>query len=203
MLFSNYIQAPAEVYRERMWTDRECKLFYAKERQCHCSPTDLMDLWLVAPCCEDCAQNEIGYSGQMPDIVADGWEVDVLIELGGATLYLIESSLSSNPDYGPSCKRCFKTLRPWEGDDLHILRYHLEEHYSIPMEAPGQNPSERLRQLILQAYGHSCFNCATSNGYLRLIMSGHEVEVATQHLEISSLCANHAIMKKGIRFQQV
>src|SRR5207253_741857 len=55
--------------------------------------------------------------------------------------------------------RCGTELRPWWGDDLWVETYHLEEHYSIPLEPGRRNPSRKLRDQIIRLYDNRCYGC--------------------------------------------
>ena len=158
-----------EDYQANQWVKDECYKFYVHQRRRNCTFRQLLDLWLRAPCCDDCIQSEIFFSGEPPDIMQDAWEVDVLLNLGIDTLEIIQGALDEDPDFSLLCKQCHEPLRPWDRDNIYILTYHLEEHYGIPMETPGRRqPSERLRQLIIDLYDNTCFGCDAADRELHI-----------------------------------
>ena len=132
-IISPHVPTRQEVWEERKWLENECYQLYVRERRSHCTFKELMDLWLRAPCCDECIQSEMFFEeGGPPDIMRENWELDTLLKLGPDTLKLIRSTSVSSPDCGPLCKLCQTVLQPWNGDDICILSYHLEEHYRIP-----------------------------------------------------------------------
>jgi 5-methylcytosine-specific restriction endonuclease McrA len=129
---------------------------------------ELMDLWLLAPQCEDCACSE-PFSPGLPDIHHDGWEVDLLLHVGPDALDRIQQERAEGSDFALRCKRCGRELRPWEDDDAYVVSYHLEEHYGIPLETPGQtSPPSRLRRKLFALYDSHCFGCRASDRDLHI-----------------------------------
>lgn len=169
-IITPYIPTDQEDHEHAKWVKSECYHFYIRERRRNCTFRELMDLWLRAPCCDQCIQSEVLFTGGAPDIKRDAWwEVDVLLNLGPDTLETIKSALAEDPDFELVCKRCHGALRPWDGDDMYVLSYHLEEHYGIPMETPGRRqPSGRLRRLIINLYDSACFGCGGSDCELHI-----------------------------------
>ena len=134
--------------------------FYAEQRRAYCGFLELLDLWLEAPYCESCIMARWDYDGELPDCTPDTWEDDLEMILGDDRLVQeIRTALSSDETHGPPCRKCHHTIFPPE-EDLYVVRYHLEEHYGIPLETPGQRtPSKRLQAQILKLYDGTCFNC--------------------------------------------
>jgi hypothetical protein len=100
------------------------------------------------------------YRGRPPDVSVGAWEEEVEWQLGESRVIEIRNRLAENPDYSIICKKCGAGLRPWDGDDLYVVRYHLEEDFEIPLETPGKRrPSKETKRLILALYGRRCFNC--------------------------------------------
>ncbi len=155
-----YIPTPQEEHWFGLWTRAECYRFYVEQRRLHCTFMEIMDLWLLAPYCTDCASSELlGWEG-LPDVHPDGWEIDLLLRVGADTVDRIKQELDDDPEFALVCKRCSKELRPWGGNKLYVLSYHLEEHYGIPLETPGQKePSKRIRSKIISLYDNRCFGC--------------------------------------------
>lgn len=167
-ILTPYVPTPRETYQAASWVDNECYRFYVRERRRNCTFRELMDLWFRAPCCDQCIQSEVSFSGELPDITGEGWEVDMLLGLGADPLGIIKAALLEDPEFAPLCKRCHAPLCPWEGDDIYVLIYHLEEHYGIPMESPARQPSRRLSRLIISLYDRACFGCASSDHKLHI-----------------------------------
>lgn len=157
-----------EDYQINKWVENDCYRFYVRQRRRNCTFRELMDMWLRAPCCDECIQSEVFFSGGPPDIIRESWEVDVLLNLGPDTLEIIVGALEEDPDFSLLCKKCHAPLRPWDGEDIYILNYHLEEDFGIPMETPGRKPSKRLRRLIIDLYGKACFGCGTTDRELHI-----------------------------------
>lgn len=156
-----YIPTPQHAHELDLWTRAECYQFYVAQRRMHCTPLERMDLWLRAPCCEECILSDPFHANQLPDISPDNWEVDILWNLGNSALDAIRQEIGDEDlRFTFSCKRCGKELAPWDGDALHVVSYHLEEHYGIPLNTPGRrNPSQKLRNRITKLYRGVCFAC--------------------------------------------
>ena len=159
-----HITTPQEQYEDQLWLREECYRFYVQQRREHCNFLELLHLWLRAPYCESCIQSQPDASYDLPEISGDNWQVDILCHLGGTLLEYIEDQRVSDADFSLICKKCGRALRPWSGDDIFIVDYHLEEHYGIPMETPAkQNPSKRVRKKILSLYHGLCFKCGSKD----------------------------------------
>lgn len=155
-----HIPTTQELYEDKHWVQEECHRFYVKQRREHCNFLELLHLWLRAPYCESCIQSEPNVSYGLPEISGDNWQLDVLCHLGNIMLEYIEERIVLDSEFSLICKKCGHSLRPWSGDDIFIVDYHLEEHYRIVLETPGkQNPSKWLRKQIFRLYDHQCFNC--------------------------------------------
>jgi len=119
-----------------------------------------MDLWLLAPFCSSCIQSDPFALQRQPDIRPPTWEEDVLFVVGKNTLDEIRLQRSKNLDYGIDCKKCGRRLQPWNADEVHVVSYHLEEHYGIDLETPGRTrPSKNLQNRIFTLYDFKCFAC--------------------------------------------
>jgi len=91
------------------------------------------------------------------------WEENIGWRLGRNTLSIIRKHRKYESDFHLVCKKCGCSLRPWNRDDIYVINYHLEEHYSIPMESgPKKNPSKRFKERIFALYNRKCFNCGTT-----------------------------------------
>ncbi len=168
-IFTPQISSAREKYEDTLWSSAECYRFYAAERRGNCSYLERMNLWLRVPYCPECVLSYPFYGYEPPDIVRSNWEDDVAWKLGGETLDWVKRELIADPDFAFHCKRCKKDLSPWAGDDIHIVSYHLEEHYGIPLETPGRkHPSGRLRDRVFQLYGNVCFACGKDGPGLHL-----------------------------------
>jgi 5-methylcytosine-specific restriction endonuclease McrA len=152
-----------------LWERAECYRYYVRQRRRHCTYRDVLDLWLRAPCCDQCWPSASPWASGLPDISEATWEVDLLLLVGPATLKTVKRALKADPEYAFRCKRCGVELRPWDGDDVYAETYHLEEHYGIPLTTPGrQNPSRKLRDQIFRLYGERCFGCRRRTRALHL-----------------------------------
>lgn len=79
-----------------------------------------------------------------------------------------QALLREDPDHSFQCKHCQCDLRPWNGDPMWVIDYHLEEHYGIDFVTLGRRqPSRKLRDRIFQLYARKCFRCG-SNGRLHI-----------------------------------
>ncbi len=82
--------------------------------------------------------------------------------MGEQALEETERQLEVDSAYALTCKDCSKRLRPWQSDDVWIVRYHVEDHYNIPLETSGKKASKELRKTIFRLYGDQCFGCGCS-----------------------------------------
>ena len=167
MLFEPIVPPPKDQYQDSLWVRGECYRFYVDQRREYCTFVQILDLWLQAPCCGDCILSDPFKRHDRPEIVGNGWQMDVLLHVGQADkiIELAESALEQGADYTFECKKCLRPLRPWDGDDIWVLDYHLEEHYGIPLDEPGRkSPPKKLRNRIFQLYEQKCFRCGGSDG---------------------------------------
>jgi 5-methylcytosine-specific restriction endonuclease McrA len=150
------------------WVREKCYRYYVKMRRENCTFMEILDLWLKAPYCFDCAVSDPFWRDKLPDITQKTWEENMEIILGSEFLDEVEKVLKTENDYYLTCKKCKKELRPWD-DDIYIVTYHLEEHYNIPLEEPDKtNPSKKLRKQITNLYNNKCFRCNTSDKKLHI-----------------------------------
>lgn len=160
---------PKDEHNESLWIEEECYKYYTKNRKDNCNYLELMDLWLRAPYCEDCAQSDPFERNNNPDIMSENWEEDIIWSLGEDTFKTIKSELNENSDFNILCKRCSCELRPWDNDNIHIVSYHLEEHYGIPLETGNKKkPPKKLTNQVIKLYGGKCFCCKKSNKKLHI-----------------------------------
>lgn len=159
-ILAPYIQTPQEIHEDSLWVREECYRFYVQERRLNCTFMELLDLWLQAPYCLDCALSDPFEGDRDPDIIPMNWEEDLAWKLGQDTLDETKKILNKDPRFAFVCKRCGKELRAWENDELYVVNYHLEENYGIALETPGrQQPSRKLKKQILKLYDNRCFGC--------------------------------------------
>lgn len=164
-----YIPTPKEMHEDDLCLKEECYRFYADQRRNNCSYSQLLDLWLLAPYCEDCINNDPFEFNRIPEITADQWEYDLSWEVGADTLERIQKILKEDEYYTLNCHRCNVDLAPWNGDEVYVVRYHLEEHYGIPLYTPNKKtPPRRLREQIFSLYDNECFKCKTSECVLHI-----------------------------------
>jgi len=161
---SPYIQNKHQIHEDTLWLKSECYRFYIQQRSLYCNYLQLLDLWLLAPYCEGCINNDPLQESRIPDILPSGWEIDMLCEVGLNTLEMTRKELSKDRDYSFRCKRCGQDLAPWNGDEIYVVKYHLEEHYGIPLFTNNKKkPSKKLQSQIVNLYGNKCFNCGVEN----------------------------------------
>jgi len=122
-----------------------------------------MNLWLQAPYCSSCAASDPFIRERPSDITGRHWRDDVSWELGEETLRRIVKELRKNADFALICKRCGNEVRPWRGDEVWVVNYHLEEHYGLPLEARGRKPSKKLSKRITDLYDRTCFGCGATD----------------------------------------
>jgi 5-methylcytosine-specific restriction endonuclease McrA len=121
-----------------------------------------MDLWLRAPYCSECILSYPLRSQRLPDISPSNWAEDIECHLGEEALVRAKEAESEDDSSIYQCKRCGTGLAPWDGDEIYIVHYHLEEHYGVPLEAPGRTVSKKLTKKIRRFYDNKCFGCGES-----------------------------------------
>jgi 5-methylcytosine-specific restriction endonuclease McrA len=164
MFIVPFILPKLEQYLQHLWVKDQCYEFYVQQRRLKCCHKELMDLWLLAPYCSDCMFSRTTQAGLLPDIAASNWELDILLSLGNESLVRTQKLLADNSDYSFYCKKCMHELRPWNSDDIYIVKYHLEEYYGIPLETPDKKMvSKKLRNRVFELYGNQCFSCKATN----------------------------------------
>ncbi len=142
------------------WMSGEVCRFYVGQRRRFCTHLQLLDLWFLAPLCESCAASELFLSHRPPDISSRNWRDDISWVVDDDVLKTIRRERRRDPDFGFHCKRCGTVLRSWDGDDLYVTSYHVEDHYQFPLIRPGQiRPSPKTQELIKDLYGSRCFSC--------------------------------------------
>ena len=158
-----YITSLKENHEDALWVREECYRFYVRQRRQNCSFMEIMDLWLRAPCCDECINSELFEDTRPPDIMTNAWEVDIALNVSPAVLEECNKELQTDPNYAFLCKRCGKELRPWDTDNIYVVSYHLEEHYGIPLETQSKRePSQTLQKQIKKLYDYKCFSCNSS-----------------------------------------
>lgn len=160
MLIKPYIPNGREQYEDNLWVESECYRFYVQQRRIHCNFLQIMDLWLIAPYCTECALSDPFEGNRIPEITPESWETDLLLNVGQSVLEQTQRALRENADFYFLCKMCGCELRPWWNNEIYVTSYHLEEHYSIPLQTPGRkHPSKKLKKNIIRLYDNRCFNC--------------------------------------------
>lgn len=164
-----YIPTDQDQYEDALWVRSECYRFYAEQRRLNCSFVEIMDLWLLAPYCIECAITDPFERNRPPDIAPRTWECDLLCKVGMRTLEQTQREFDKDIDFSYLCKRCGKQLRPWKNDEVYVVSYHLEEHYGIPLETPGwKKPYRRLQKQITKLYDNKCFSCGSVGHLLHI-----------------------------------
>lgn len=160
MKIAPVILSPQDQYYLDLWSRMECYKFYVQERRKNCNFMEIMNLRLRVPYCWICLQSDPLAWNRIPDIRPKNWEDDISWKLGGETLEIIKDGLELDPNFAIQCKHCGSLLRPWEKDEVYVVKYHLDEHYDIPLATKGKiYPSEKIRNQIIKLYDHRCFGC--------------------------------------------
>src|SRR5690349_1734236 len=134
-----------------LWMDEECFKFFVQQRRANCNFKERLDLVFIAPYCERCYEAQTCSSRGIPDISPHSWEEDLRWCVGGNTLRRVKKALKRDDDPVFQCKRCRTELRPWEGDDVHVITETLENLYSVPLCPPGRvNASKKLKARIVE-----------------------------------------------------
>lgn len=162
-LFMPSVPTARDEYEQTHWVRQECYRFYVAQRREHCTHLQLMDLWLRAPYCSECILSYPFHPRKLPDISPSTWAEDVECQLGEEALARAKEAEAEHDSSIFQCKRCGAELAPWDGDEIYIVYYHLEEHYQIPLETSGRTVSEKLTRTIFQLYDNKCFACGKSN----------------------------------------
>jgi hypothetical protein len=89
-----FIPSQQQIREDSLWLKSECYSFYVQQRAFYCNYMELLDLWLLAPYCEDCINNDPFEESRIPDILPSGWELDLIIEVGPDTLKRTEEELT-------------------------------------------------------------------------------------------------------------
>ena len=164
-----YIPSAQEQYEDELCVRFECYRLYVQQRRSNCTFMEVLDLWLLAPYCVDCAISDPLEGDRYPDMTPDTWETDLLFKVGRDTVERTQRQLKEDPDFSYLCKRCGKELRPWDNDEVYVVSYHLEEHYRIPLETPGRKkPSKRLQKQVTRLYDNKCFGCDSADRSLHI-----------------------------------
>lgn len=158
-LFTPSVPTARDEYEQTQWVREECYRFYVAQRRANCTHLQLMDLWLRAPYCSECILSHPFNSRQLPGISSANWEYDIECQLGEEVLARAKEAESEGDSSIFQCKRCAGAMAPWNGDEIYIVHYHLEEHYQIPLETPGRTVSKELKKKILRLYDNKCFAC--------------------------------------------
>lgn len=142
------------------WMTSEACAFYVKERRAYCTFLQLLDYWMHAPLCLDCALSQPLPHSRLPDVSPPRWQNDLSWAVGATTLRRTRRALREDPEFAYRCKRCRKLLRPWAGDELYVVSYHLEDHYRFPLVRTAQvEPSNQVKEHIKHLYRYRCFGC--------------------------------------------
>jgi hypothetical protein len=136
-------------------------LFYAERRRATCNFLQILELWVLEPCCESCFWEEY----RPPDITPSSWPLDLVHELpdGEEMLRKVADLMKAGHDVSFFCASCGTPLRPWAGDPIWVRHCHAEEQLGIPQEDERRkNPSDWLERLVLEAYERKCFCCGAT-----------------------------------------
>ena len=151
----------------RQWRLREVGRFYVQQRRRCCSFLEVLELWMTAPYCEECAfARRRGYrsdEGYLPDSMPSTWETDLEFELGDRQLVDEISQAVNNGDvHGPSCHSCGRMIFLPE-ENMYVVDHPVEYLFEVPGGPSGcRSPSKRLRKQIFDLYDRQCFKCGDS-----------------------------------------
>ena len=169
MRFEPYIESPKERFEQAYWVRLEAMRHYVRCRQTTAAPNQVLSVWLRGPRCADCQASDPFESTATPAISGANWEEDVGIEVDDDLVREIQQTLAAGGDPAWTCVRCQRDLRPWDGDDVYVMRKHLEEDHSLPSETgPKRTPSEAMRSLVHELYDHKCFGCGVTSATAKL-----------------------------------
>jgi HNH endonuclease len=155
----------ALAHRLGQFETNEVLRFYARERRANCTFMQLMNLWLIVPCCYNCALVESFDGVVYPYIAPRNWRRELGWHAGEAVLSEAEGNLRGDPDFAFTCQRCHVTLRPWFSDEMSVATLHVEERFAVPLETLGQRRASRaLVARIKKLYDYRCFGCEKLEG---------------------------------------
>ena len=132
---------------------------YAELRKTYCNYIQSLRIAFLAPCCEDCFNEEVFEDPRLPDVSANTWNSDLSLELNPEFTKTIEEYIEKNEEFSFYCLRCGMDLRPWSRNDFYIVRRLLENIYNIPEEVNKKVPSKVIKKKIKKYYGYYCFGC--------------------------------------------
>jgi 5-methylcytosine-specific restriction endonuclease McrA len=155
------VQLPPDLNHEiDQLRDAEARKFYVQHRRKSCTFMQTMDLWLIVPICYSCAVENSLTGNIRPYIYAGNWERAIADHAGLTVLRSTKRTMRLNPSFSYICKHCGTHLKPWNGDQMSVSQFHLEEHFNIPIETPGRrHASAWITKLVKNLYGNACFGC--------------------------------------------
>lgn len=121
-----------------------------------------LKLEIIVPICEDCHIEEQygwGLEPEMPHIMPDAWQLDLL--LLGFHLELIksmEAAFQEDPDADIHCHLCNRQLRYWADDNCYADRISFEDYFGLQGDE-RKRPSKQLRQQLKKLFDSRCFGC--------------------------------------------
>ncbi len=166
--------SPALNHELDQFSDGEARKFYVQQRRKNCTFMQIMNLWLNVPVCYGCALEESLTGIVRPYIYGKNWQDEVGYHAGSAVVRRTKRMLHVDADFAYVCKKCGTSLRPWNGDQMSVSHLHLEEHFNIPLEMPGQqNPPVIVRRQIKKLYDYRCFGCNRRSTAKRPLHTDH------------------------------
>jgi len=145
---------------EAKWRLDKVLSHYVDQRVELCDFMERLEITFPAPICCDCRISRYMDIPGLPDISPRNYEEDLDWKVCSGSSEFIQEQLKIDSDFAFQCKLCIKELRPWEMDEFYVTHYSFEELYSVPIVPPHQiNPSNKLKEKILEHYGKKCFNC--------------------------------------------
>lgn len=162
---------------------------YAELRMKYCSFMDSLSVVFLAPCCEDCFNEELFEEPRLPDVLPSSWENDLAWLCSPEFFWKIYKRIEDDQNFHFSCLRCKRELRPWNGDFFYIITRLLESYFNIPEEVSNVNPNRKTKQAVTRCYGYCCFNCgATEDLHIDHIMPRRDLGTG-EYSNLQPLCS--------------
>jgi len=156
-----------KILRQLMWEIGEARREMAEDdfvqyRESLSDHTTFLRLKIMVPVCADCWVYEARMEPDIPHVMPDTWEMDLLL-MGFPPTVIdqlkeeIEEGISE--ERGPLCHYCNRWLPWWEDDDgCHTETIEFADYFGFEdKESPAV--SKALRKRIVKMYGRKCFAC--------------------------------------------
>lgn len=164
MLF-NFRMSAALQHKLDEWAADEARRYHAAMRKAHCSADQVLTICLQRPLCSDCAAGR-PFGWDEPADVTGGasWKEQLEARLGDDVLERVLRELASDEEFAFSCRRCHRSVRPWDGDDLHVETTYLEELDISPRKGTRRvRANKKLGKSVHHLYEEACFACGVAS----------------------------------------